>query len=128
VRIGWRRLAEAKAVLEARAQERAAAEQAKLAQSARRGVDRQEAEPTLEAIPSTIGMSKAAALDAGYFGPAMLTAYARRGIEPYIATGHDPHHPSWQQRFAPLPNPPSEDASSQVKMAYKLRTALGKAI
>src|SRR5258706_199505 len=32
------------------------------------------------------------------------------------------------QRYAPLPDPPSEDASSQVKMAYKLRTALGKAI
>jgi hypothetical protein len=36
--------------------------------------------------------------------------------------------PSSQQRFAPLPDPPPEDASSQVKMAYKLRTALGKAI
>jgi transposase len=90
--------------------------------------DSQEAEPTLEAIPSALGMPKAAALDAGYFGPATLAACARRGIEPYIATGRDPHHPSWHQRFAPLPDPPSEDASSQVKMAYKLRTALGKAI
>ena len=33
-----------------------------------------------------------------------------------------------QQRLAPLPDPPAEGASSQVKMAYKLRTALGKAI
>ena len=89
--------------------------------------DSQEAEPTLAAIPSTIGTPEAA-LDAGYFGPATLAACAKRGIEPYIATGRDPHHPSWQQRFAPLPDPPSEDASSQVKMAYKLRTALGKAI
>jgi Transposase DDE domain/Transposase domain (DUF772) len=90
--------------------------------------DSQEAEPTLAAIPSTIGTPEAAALDAGYFGPATLAACAKRGIEPYIATGRDPHHPSWQQRFAPLPDPPSEDASAQVKMAYKLRTALGKAI
>jgi hypothetical protein len=90
--------------------------------------DSQEAEPTLEAIPSAIGMPKAAALDAGYFGPATLTACAKRDIEPYIATGRDPHHPSWQQRFAPLPDPPSEDASAQVKMAYKLKTVLGKAI
>jgi transposase len=90
--------------------------------------DSQEAEPTLAAIPSVIGTPKAAALDAGYFGPATLAACAKRGIEPYIATGRDPHHPSWQQRFAPLPDPPSEDASSQVKMAYKLRTALGRAI
>ncbi len=90
--------------------------------------DSQEAEPTLAAIPSAIGMPEAAALDTGYFGPATLAACAKRGIEPYIATGRDPHHPSWQQRFAPLPDPPSEDATSQVKMAYKLRTALGKAI
>jgi hypothetical protein len=33
-----------------------------------------------------------------------------------------------QQRFAPLSDPPPEDASPQVKMAYKLKTALGKAI
>ena len=90
--------------------------------------DTQEAEPTLEAIASTTGTPQAAALDAGYFGPATLAACAKRGIEPYIATGRDPHHPSWQQRFAPLPAPPPEDASAQVKMAYKLKTALGKAI
>jgi hypothetical protein len=90
--------------------------------------DSQEAEPTLAAIPSAIGTPEAAALDTGYFGPATLAACAKRGIEPYIATGRDPHHPSWQQRFAPLPDPPPEDASSQVKMASKLKTALGKAI
>jgi Transposase DDE domain len=90
--------------------------------------DSQEAEPTLAAIPWAIGMPEAAALDAGYSGPATLTACEKRSIEPYIATGRDPHHPSWQQRFAPLSDPPPEEASSQVKMAYKLRTALGKAI
>ncbi len=90
--------------------------------------DSQEAEPTLAAIPSEIGTPEAAALDAGYFGPATLAACAKRGIEPYIATGRDPHHPSWQQRFAPLPDPPPKDASPQVKMEYKLKTALGKAI
>src|SRR6266567_4614090 len=90
--------------------------------------DSQEAEPTLAAIPSVIGIPKAAALDAGYSGPATLTACEKRCIEPYIATGRDPHHASWQQRFAPLFDPPPEEASSQVKMAYKLRTALGKAI
>src|SRR6266481_1506256 len=77
------------------------------------------AEPTLAAIPSEIGTPEAAALDAGYFGPATLLACGKRGIEPYIATGRDPHHPSWQQRFAPLPDPPPEEASAQVKMAYK---------
>jgi len=90
--------------------------------------DSQEAEPTLSAIPSALGTPEAAALDTGYLGPATLLACAKRSIEPYIATGRDPHHPSWQQRFAPRPDPPPEDASAQVKMAYKLRTALGKAI
>ncbi len=90
--------------------------------------DSQEAEPTLQAIAPAIGTPDAAALDAGYFGPATLLACARRGIEAYIATGRDPHHASWQPRFAPLPAPPSEDATAQVKMAYKLKTALGKAI
>src|SRR5215469_1015617 len=71
-----------------------------------------------------LALLASAALDAGYVGPATLAACAKRGIEPYIATGRDPHHPSWQQRFAPLPDPPPEDASPQVKMAYKLKTAL----
>ena len=90
--------------------------------------DSQEAEPTLAAIAPVIGIPEAAALEAGYFGPATLAACAKRGIEPYIATGRDPHHASWQQRFAPLSAPPPEEASPQVKMAYKLKTALGKAI
>lgn len=90
--------------------------------------DAQEAEPTLSAIPAAVGTPEAAALDAGYFGSATLAACAKRCIEPYVATGRDPHHPSWQQRFAPLPDPPPEDASAQVKMAYKLKTAVGKAI
>src|SRR5579864_1021097 len=77
--------------------------------------DSQEAEPTLADIPSALGVPQAAALDAGYAGPATLTACEKRGIEPYIATGRDPHHSSWQQRFAPLLDPPPQDASSQVK-------------
>ena len=90
--------------------------------------DSQEAEPTLAAMPSAIGMPTAAALDAGYAGPATVTACEKRGIEPYSATGRDPHHASWQQRFAPLSDPPPVEASPQVHMAYKLRTVLGKAI
>ncbi|EFH83039.1 IS1182 family transposase [Ktedonobacter racemifer] len=90
--------------------------------------DSQEAEPALSAIPAAIGTPEAVALDAGYFGPATLAACAKRSIEPYIATGRDPHHPSWQQRFAPLLDPPPEEANPRVKMAYKLKTALGKVI
>lgn len=90
--------------------------------------DTHEAEPTLAAIPPEVGTPDAAALDHGYWGPATLEACASRGIEPYIATGRDPHHQSWRERFAPLSDAPPEDASPQVKMAYKLKTAGGKAI
>src|SRR5947209_14942068 len=72
--------------------------------------DSQEAEPTLAAIPPEVGTPDAAALDTGYGGPATLEACARRGIEPYIATGREPHHQSWRDRFAPLPAPPPPDA------------------
>jgi transposase len=90
--------------------------------------DSHEAESLLAAIPPQVGTPAAAALDTGYFSPATLEACAHRGIAPYIATGRDPHHPSWRERFAPLPDPPPPEASPQVQMAYKLKTAVGKAI
>ncbi len=67
-------------------------------------------------------------MDNGFFSESNIQTCERRGIEPYIATGRDPHHPSWQERFASLPAPPPEAASPTVKMAYKLKTAIGKAI
>jgi hypothetical protein len=90
--------------------------------------DSYEAEPTLDAIPMACGIPQAAALDTGYFGPATLDACAKRGIDPDIATGRDPHHSSWKHRFARLSDPPPADASAKVKMAYKLKTAIGQAI
>ncbi len=90
--------------------------------------DTHEAEPTLEAIPPEVGTPHAAALDHGYWSPATLAACADRAIEPDSATGREPHHQSWQERCAPEPDPPPEDANPQVRMAYKLKTAVGKAI
>jgi transposase len=90
--------------------------------------DQHEAEPTLDAIPAEIGPPEAGAMDNGYFSAANIAACEQRGIDPYIATGRDPHHPSWQERFAALPAPPGDDASPPEQMAYKLKTALGKAI
>ena len=90
--------------------------------------DQHEVEPTLDAIPPDLGTPSAAALDTGYFSEANIAVFERRGSDPHIATGRDPQHPSWWERFAPLPAPPSEDASPKVKMAYKLKTVLGKAI
>jgi transposase len=90
--------------------------------------DREEAIPTVDAIPTKVGKPKAAALDNGYWSPTNVEGLQGRGIEPYIATGRDSHYQSWQERFAQQPEPPPEDASLIVKMAYKLRTVIGKRI
>ena len=90
--------------------------------------DKAEAEPTLAALPAALGSPAAAALDNGFWSENNLAALEQRHIEPYIATGREPHHKSWQERFAAEPTPPAEDASPQVKMAYKLRTEIGQAI
>lgn len=90
--------------------------------------DQHQVEPTLDSIPPDLGTPHAAALDTGYFSEANIAVFERREIEPYIATGRDGHHPSWWERFAQLPAPPPDDASPKVKMAYKLKTALGQAI
>src|SRR5262245_21574412 len=90
--------------------------------------DQHQLEPTLDAIGSELGIADAAALDNGFFSAANIQVCERRGIAPYIATGRDPHHLRWQERFATLEAPPTDDASPREKMAYKLKTALGKAI
>jgi len=90
--------------------------------------DKQEAEPTLDAISPEVGKPKAAALDNGYFSEANVATLERRGIDPYIATGREAHHKSWHSFFNELPEPPAEDASPKVKMAYKLQTEIGQAI
>jgi transposase len=90
--------------------------------------DREEAIPTVDAIPAKVGKPKAAALDNGYWSPTTVEGLGERRIEPYIATGRDSHYQSWQERFAQEPEPPDEDASLIVQMAYKLKTVIGKQI
>jgi transposase len=90
--------------------------------------DQAEAKPTMDSIPTALGKPKAAALDNGYFSQTNIEALESRGIEPYIATGGDSHNQSWQERFAAEPTPPPADASPKAKMAYKLKTEVGKAI
>jgi len=90
--------------------------------------DKREAQPTLDALSPQVGKPAAAALDTGYFSETNIAALERRGIEPYIATGREAHHQSWQTLFTERPAPPPEDASPKVKMAYKLQTEIGQAI
>ena len=90
--------------------------------------DKGEAVPTLDALSSELGTPEAVVMDNGYFSESNIAACEARGIEPYIATGREPHHQSWKERFAQEPEPPPADASPSVQMAYKLRTAVGQAI
>jgi transposase len=90
--------------------------------------DRNEAIPTVDAISPEVGRPAAGALDAGYFSESNIAEMEQRGIDPYIATGRDSHYKSWRMRFAELPEPPPEDATPMVKMAYKLRTEIGQEI
>ena len=90
--------------------------------------DKKEAEPTLDAISPRVGRPKAAALDNGYFSEANISALEKCGVDPFIATGREPHHKSWRTLFAQMSNLPPDDASPKVKMAYKLQTEIGKAI
>lgn len=90
--------------------------------------DKLEATPTLDAIAPAIGQPAAVAMDTGYFSAANIQACEARGIDPYIATGREAHHPDWRTFFQELGDPPAQDASPKVKMAYKLRTEIGQAI
>ena len=90
--------------------------------------DQKEVSPTLSSIPPELGPPKAAALDTGYFWAMNIAALEALGIDAYIATGRTPHYSGWKAFFAEAGEEPSEDASPREKMAYKLRTALGKAI
>jgi len=90
--------------------------------------DKAEALPTLDALAPELGQPVAAALDNGFFSEANITGMEARGIEPYIATGREPHHKSWPALLAEHPTPPPDDATPTVKMAYKLQTDIGQAI
>lgn len=90
--------------------------------------DKQEAIQTLSAISPEVGKPKAAAMDNGYFSQTNIQACEALGIDPYIATGREPHHLDWHTFFQEQPEPPAADASPKVKMAYKLQTEIGQAI
>ena len=90
--------------------------------------DKQEAEPTVEAISPCVGTPDAAALDNGYWSPGNVKALEDRGIDAYIATGREPHHLGWERFFARQPAPPEASASPKVKMASKLQTEIGRTI
>lgn len=90
--------------------------------------DKQEAVPTLQALAPELGPVEAVAMDNGYFSESNIQDCQKLGMEPYIATGREPHHLDWHIFFQQQGEPPAEQASPIVKMAYKLRTEIGQAI
>jgi transposase len=90
--------------------------------------DKQEAEPTLDALSAKVGYPKSAALDNGFFSAHNIQALEQRQIEPYIATGRESHYLQVEDLLGNLHPEPSADASPKEKMAYKLATEAGKEI
>lgn len=83
---------------------------------------------TLKALSTDIGKPKAVAMDNGYFSETNIQDCEKLGIEPYIATGREPHHLDWHTFFQQQPEPPPDESSALVQMTCKLQTEIGKTI
>ncbi len=90
--------------------------------------DKREAEPTLDALSPKLGQPEGAALDNGFFSEHNILALEQRNIEPYIATGQEPHYKTVDILLGTVPAEPPAEASPKEKMAYKLATEIGKEI
>lgn len=90
--------------------------------------DKRELDPLLDAISPEVGKPDAAAFDTGFFSAANVTSCEQRGITPYIATGREPHHVSWESFLEELGEPLGTEATPKEKMAYQLRTEIGQTI
>ena len=90
--------------------------------------DKQQVEPMLgklAALPAELGRPQTMLGDNGYFSAANVSACAAAGIEPLLALGRTPHHPSLDERFATAPTAP-ENPSPLEAMAHRLATPEGK--
>lgn len=93
------------------------------------GNDKQQLAPMLEklkALPKTLGRTRRMLGDNGYFSQANVERCAAAKIEPLLAMGRTPHHPSWKQRFAAGPKAPPASATPLQKMAHRLKTPAGR--
>jgi len=78
-------------------------------------------------LPETLGKANVLLADNGHFSEANVDACAAAGIDPLIAMGRDPHHPSLAERFADAP--PAPVAPTPLKtMAQRLKTPEGKTL
>src|SRR5271165_7198058 len=90
--------------------------------------DKQQLEPMLgklTALPADLGRPQTMLGDNGYFSAANVAACAAAGIEPLLALGRTPHHPSLDERFAAAP-PAPENPTPLEAMTHRLGTPEGK--
>ncbi len=92
--------------------------------------DKQQLEPMLNKVnelPDDLGKAETLLADNSYFSETNVKACEAAKIEPLIATGREPHHPSLNERFADAP--PAPEAPTPVEaMAHRLKTPEGKAL
>ena len=79
----------------------------------------------LAALPEVLGASETLLGDNGYFSAANVAACAVAGIEPLLALGRTPHHPSLDERLAAAP-PAPENPTPLEAMVHRLATPEGK--
>jgi transposase len=90
--------------------------------------DKQQIAPMLakiDALPDALGGVDTLLADTGYFSEANVEQCAAAEIEPLIAVGREPHHPSLRERFAAAP-PEPQNPTPVERMAWRLRTPQGK--
>lgn len=92
--------------------------------------DKRQLEPMLNkttALPEALGAPATVLADNGYFSEANVNACLAAGVDPLLASGRQPHHPTLAERFAP--DPPAPPKPSPVEaMTHRLTTAEGKAL
>ena len=92
--------------------------------------DKQQLQPMLDKVvglPDALGKAETLLADNGYFSAANVAVCAAAKIEPLIAMGRQPHHPSLNERFADAP-PPPENPTPVEAMAHRLATREGKTL
>jgi len=90
--------------------------------------DKQQIAPMLDridALPEQLGRPDTLLADNGYYSEANVGLCEAAKIEPLIALGRQPHHPSLSERFAAAPLAP-ENPTPVEAMAYRLQTPQGK--
>lgn len=92
--------------------------------------DKEQVKPMLAELgqlPQALGHPENLLADTGYFSAANVGACIEAKIEPLIAVGREPHHPSWKDRFTEPPALP-EGADAVDAMKHRLKTREGRAL